>query len=127
MGYAVGNASFGTTGNKTVVTALSGDPTWVRATMGARANTTETGEIFSYGVFDGSVVRSRALAPGVAKAWSYTSESSYLIVGYNVAGTKVFSATMQATPFGNTGGVGEIYINVDVANSSYPVTFEVGN
>ena len=128
MGYSVGNASFGTTGNKTVITGLSGTPTWARCTMGARANTTETGAIFSYGVYDGVVSpKCKVIAPGVAKAWPYTAESNYVIVGYSAAGAKVFSATMQATPFGNTGGTGEVYINVDVANSSYPVTFEVGN
>lgn len=120
MSHNVGSASFGTTGNKTVLLPVSFTPTWVRATMGARANTTESGAVFSTGFFDGTFRNSHAMAPGVSKRWPYTGEPSYLIVGYSSSGTKVFSATMQAVPF----GAGELYINVDLANSSYPVTFE---
>lgn len=123
MSHKVGSASFGTTGNKTVLLPVTFTPTWVRATMGARANTTESGSMFSTGFFDGTNRACHATAPGVSKRWPYVGETSYLIVGYNSSGTKVFSASMQAVPF----GVGELYINVDVANSSYPVTFEYGD
>lgn len=123
MGYYTGSASFGTTGNKTLVLDLGGTPTWVRATMGARANTTETAAIFSQGMSDGTNTNSYAIGPSVSKKWGYTSEPTYLIAGYNSSGTKIFSATLQGSPFGDD----ELYINVDTANSSYSITFEVGN
>lgn len=121
MAYWRGTVSFGTTGNKTCIVDLGGaTPIGCRFTGGPRLNTTESSELWAQGGSDGTRTHAVATAPGFSKKWPYTSESNYVIAIYSNSSTKVFSATMQGTPFGSD----EVYINVDTANSNYQLILE---
>lgn len=125
MGYYTATYSFGTTGEKSLVLGLGGTPTWVRITMGARLNTTESGAIFSQGSSDGTRTHCFAIAPGMAKKWPYSGESNYVAVAYSSAGVKKFSATLSSVnpPFASD----TLNLNVDLADSNYQLKVEVGN
>ena len=125
MGYWTGSVSFGSTGEKAVVLDLGGVPTWVRITMGARSNTTESGEIFSYGTSDGERTHCFASWPGGSKRWPYTSEPNYVGVGYSSGGVKKVSVKLSdtETPFEDD----QLNLCCDVADANYPLKIECGN
>lgn len=124
--YFAATYSFGSTGEKTLVVDLDGEtPTWVRITMGARLNTTETGAVQSYGVSDGVADYCRAIWPGGSKAWPYSSEAQYIGVAYSSAGVKKVSAKRSvANPLFDAD---EINLYVDVADANYQMLVECGN
>lgn len=125
MGYYCASYSFGSTGEKTLVLDLGGTPIGCRITMGARQNTTETSPVGSTGMSDGTNTYCFASASGVAKRWPYTAESSYVAVGYSAAGVKKVSAKPSTVnPFF---GDDELCLNVDLADSNYPMVVEVWN
>lgn len=120
MGYFCGSTSQGSTGNKTLSLPLSGGtPYAVRATMGARLNTTETNNRKSEGFTDGTRTKCISNVDGKTKNHPYTAESDYLIEHYSASGTKVFSCTFVSWT------VDELVINVDDADSNYQLFLEV--
>jgi len=119
MAYYTATYSFGSTGLKTLILDLGGaTPKGLRITMGPRNNTTESVQLLSVGMTDGTNTHCIATCPSFSKKWPYTSQPNYLIAHHSASGTKVFSATFDSW------SADEAVINVDTANANYPLLVE---
>ena len=118
--YLSGAVSYGSTGNKTISLPLSGGtPYAVRASMGARFNTTETNIRYSEGFTDGNYTTCKSIVNSFTKNYPYTGQPNYLIAHHSASGTKAFSATFVSWD------VDELVINVDDADANYQMFLEV--
>lgn len=120
MSYLSGAVSYGSTGNKVISLPLSGGtPYAVRASMGARVNTTETNIRYSEGFTDSNYTTSKSMVNSFTKNWPYTSEPNYLLAHHSSSGNKVFSCTFVSWD------VDELVINVDDPDSNYQLFLEI--
>lgn len=113
MAYKVGRSTVTGTGSKTIVTALTGAPTYCRLTIAEDTN-------LSLGMCDGTAQDYISTGPSEV---SGNNKIAYLV---DTGGTVVFEATW--TSFGTSGASGTVVINV-VTNSTgaRPVILEAGN
>lgn len=120
MGYFCGSTSQGSTGNKILSLPLDGGtPYAVRASMGARLNTSESNIRKSEGFTDGERTKCISNVNSLTKNHPHSGDSDYLIEHFSASGTKVFSCTFVDWD------VDELTINVDDADSNYQLFLEV--
>lgn len=128
MGYSSGRAAgFGGTGTKTLVTNLTGAPTWCRVTVGGKAAGGDTQGHFSVGTCDGTRQNTQSTYSDTTGSASFSSNAKLVSHYERVAGTITEVINAAFSSFGTSGGSGTVVFTVTTDSANYDFTLEVGN